>query len=112
MEINRDYHQLLTHSIKLGGLAICNPVDTVESVDKASLVATCHLTVSLVETATALTLGCIVYAPLRLGWRIKGIGSKMSRSSSSNAAWANPQWQDRINRNVPQSHGSQSSPIS
>ena len=57
MEINRDYHQLLTHSIKLGGLAICNPVDTVESVDKASLVATCHLTLSVVETTAWFDLG-------------------------------------------------------
>ena len=47
VEINGDYRQLLTHSIKLGGLAICNPVDTALSVHKASLVATRHLTVTV-----------------------------------------------------------------
>ena len=50
-EIDGDYSQLLTHSIKLGGLAICNPVDTAPRVHKASLAATCHLTVSLVDAA-------------------------------------------------------------
>ncbi len=47
-----EYHQLLTCSIKLGGLAIRNPVDTAPSVHVALLVATCHLTVSLVDART------------------------------------------------------------
>ena len=47
VEIDGDYRQLLTHSVKLGGLAIHNPVDTAPSVHKASFVATRHLTVSL-----------------------------------------------------------------
>ncbi len=51
VEINGDLRQLLTHSIKLGGLAICNPVDTAPHVHKASLAATRHLTVSLVDPA-------------------------------------------------------------
>jgi hypothetical protein len=38
---------LVTHSVKLGGLAIRNPVDTAPRVHKASLAATRHLTVSL-----------------------------------------------------------------
>jgi hypothetical protein len=51
-EINGKYRQLLTHSVKLGGLAIRNPVDTAPRVHKASLAATRHLTVSLVDPAT------------------------------------------------------------
>jgi hypothetical protein len=52
VEIDGDYRQLLTHSVKLGGLAICNPVKTAPSVHKASLAATRHLTVSLIDHAT------------------------------------------------------------
>jgi hypothetical protein len=52
VKIDGEYRQLLTHSVKLGGLAICNPVDTAPRVHKASLAATCHLTVSLVDPAT------------------------------------------------------------
>jgi len=52
VEIDGDYCQLLTHSVKLGGLAIRNPVDTAPCVHKASLAATCHLTVSLVDPDT------------------------------------------------------------
>ena len=52
VEINGDYCQLVTHSINLGGLAIQNPVDTALCVHKAYLAATCHLTVSLVNSAT------------------------------------------------------------
>ena len=52
VEIDGDYHQLLTHSIKQGGLTIRNPVDTAPRVHKASLAATRHLTVSLVDPAT------------------------------------------------------------
>ncbi len=48
-EVDREYHQLLTHSIKLGVLAIHNPVDTAPSVHGASLEATCHLMESLVD---------------------------------------------------------------
>ncbi len=39
VEIDGDYRQLLTHSVKLGGLAIRNPVDTAPRVHKASLAA-------------------------------------------------------------------------
>ncbi len=52
VEIDGEYRQLLTHGIKLGGLAICNPMDTAPIVHKASLATTCHLTVSLVDPAT------------------------------------------------------------
>ena len=39
-EINGGYHLFLTHSVKLGGLAIRNPVDTAPRVHRASLTAT------------------------------------------------------------------------
>ena len=52
VEINGDYRQLLTHSVKLGGLAIHNPVDIAPRVHKASLAATRHLPVSFVDPAT------------------------------------------------------------
>jgi hypothetical protein len=52
VEINGEYRQLLTHSVKLGGLAIRNPVDTAPSFHKDPLAATCYLTVSLVDPAT------------------------------------------------------------
>ena len=52
VEIDGEYRKILTHGVKLGGLAIRNPVDTALSVHKASLAATCHLTVYLVDPAT------------------------------------------------------------
>jgi hypothetical protein len=51
VKIDGEYCQLLTHSVKLGGLAIRNRMDTAPHV-KASLAATCHLPVSLVDPAT------------------------------------------------------------
>jgi hypothetical protein len=46
--INGGYRQLLTQSVKQGGLAICNPVDTAPCMYSASLAATHYLTESLV----------------------------------------------------------------
>ena len=51
-KVDGEYCQLLTHSIKLGRLAIHNPMDTALSVPVALLVATCHLMVSLVDAQT------------------------------------------------------------
>ncbi len=45
-------HQVLTHSVKFGGMAIRNPVDTAEHVHAASKDATAHLVASLVEEGT------------------------------------------------------------
>ncbi len=56
-EIDGGYRQLLTHSVKLGGLAIRNPVDTARSVHLSSLAATRHLTVSLVRGDIRFNLG-------------------------------------------------------
>ncbi len=56
-EINGEYRQLLTHSIKLGGLAIRNPVDTAPSVHMTLIAATRHLTASLVDAQIRFDLG-------------------------------------------------------
>ncbi len=55
-EIDKGYRQLLTYSIKLGGLAIRNPVDTTQDIHLASLAATRHLTVSLLRWGTRFDL--------------------------------------------------------
>ncbi len=56
-EINGKYRQLLTHSVKLGGLAIHNPVDAAPSVHMALIAATHHLTASLVDAQIRFDLG-------------------------------------------------------
>ena len=56
-EIDGKYCQLLTHSIKLGGLAIHNPVDAAPSVHMALIAATHHLTASLVDAQIRFDLG-------------------------------------------------------
>ncbi len=56
-EINGEYRQLLTHGIKQGGLAICNPVDMAPNIHLALLAATRHMTMSLVDTETRFDLG-------------------------------------------------------
>ncbi len=50
------YRQLLTHSIKLGGLAICNPVNSAPRIHLASFAATRHLLVSLMDARTRFDL--------------------------------------------------------
>jgi hypothetical protein len=77
VEIDGDYRQLLTHSVKLGGLAIRNPVDTAPRVHKASLAATRHLTVSLVDPATRFDPGAHGFPELvewyrPVGGRVEG----------------------------------------
>jgi hypothetical protein len=56
-EINGGYRQLLTHGVKQGRLAILNKVDTAPSIHLASLVATHHLMVSLVDAGAQFDLG-------------------------------------------------------
>ena len=50
--IDGGYRQLLTQSVKQGGLAIRNPVDTAPCIHSASLAATRYLTESLVSKGT------------------------------------------------------------
>ena len=66
-EIDGGYRQLLTHGIKQGGLAICNPVDTAPSIHSASLAETCHLTVSLVDSGTQFDLGAHRHCTTKAG---------------------------------------------
>jgi hypothetical protein len=89
-ESDGEYHQLLTHSIKMGGLAICNPINMAPRVHRASLVATHHLTASFVEAA----------ARFEISFRMKGYSLNIK-------AGVNPPWQDGINGTVPLAHGFQ-----
>ena len=56
-EIDGEYCQLLTHSIRLGGLAMHNPAGTAPSVHRALLVATRHLLASLLNDQLQFDLG-------------------------------------------------------
>jgi hypothetical protein len=66
-EIDGESRQLLTHDVKQGGMAIRNPVDTVPSVHSASLVANCHLAVSLVDSGTQFDLGAHCHCATEAG---------------------------------------------
>ena len=56
-EIDGGLRELLAHSVKKGGLALRNPVDTAAYVHDASKEATLHLTQSLVSEGTIFDLG-------------------------------------------------------
>ncbi len=86
-EIDRGYCQLLTHSVKQRGLAICNPMDTASSVLLASLAATCHL-----MPGSSLTLGCIASAPQRLDRWQGRLNSMPSNSSLTATARTTLHW--------------------
>ena len=105
-EIDRDYRQLLTHSVKMGGLAIRNSVDTAPRVHLASIAATHHLTASLVQAATWFDLGthrtCANEAGLasrRDCLQDKGIFFDRQGKRIT------PRWQGGIVRTVPLVHG-------
>jgi hypothetical protein len=51
-----DERQILSHSVKTGGLGIQNPLDTAPRVHQVSLAATKHLTESLVDAQTSFDL--------------------------------------------------------
>jgi hypothetical protein len=48
-DLDGKFRKLLTHSVKTGGIAIWNPVDTTVHVHETSLHATCHLVASMVD---------------------------------------------------------------
>jgi hypothetical protein len=110
VEIDGEYRQLLTNSVKLGGLAIRNPVDTAPRVHKASLAATCHQQCPLWILPLGLTRGLIVCAPPKQARQLKGIGSRMSRSFST-VAGKNLPWRGGTSKTVPLAHGFRSSRI-
>ncbi len=66
-KIDGEYRRLLTHGVKQGGLATCNPVDTAPSVHLASLAATRHLTVSLVGAGAWFYLGAHCHCATKAG---------------------------------------------
>ena len=94
-KIDGEYRQLLTHSVKMGGLAIRNPMEAAPRVHKASLAEICHLMVWVL----------IICAPQMPAWQLREINFKMKESSSSAGDAANLPWQDGINETVPLAHG-------
>ena len=48
-EMDGDYQNLLTHSVKTGGLAVRNPIETAEYALETSKMTTRHLVASLVD---------------------------------------------------------------
>jgi hypothetical protein len=55
-ELSSDDRQLLSHSVKTGGLGIQNPLDTAPRVHQVSVAATKHLTASLVDDKVSFDL--------------------------------------------------------
>ena len=55
-ELSSDQRQLLSHSVKTGGMGIQNPLDTAPRVHQVSLAATKHLTTSLVDDEVSFDL--------------------------------------------------------
>jgi hypothetical protein len=56
LDLGGEFRKLLTHSVKTGGIAIRNPVDTAVHVHKTSLRATSHLITSMVDKDAYLNL--------------------------------------------------------
>ncbi len=56
MDLDCEFHELLTHGVKTGGIAIRNPVDTAVHVHEMSLRATSHLVTSMVDKDAHLNL--------------------------------------------------------
>ena len=56
-DIDGDLRQVLAHSVKMGGLALRNPVDMASHVHAASKATTAHLVSSLVEDDVRFDLG-------------------------------------------------------
>jgi hypothetical protein len=55
-DLDGKFRELLTHSVKTGGIAIWNPVDTTVHVHETSLHATSHLIASMVDRDACLDL--------------------------------------------------------
>jgi hypothetical protein len=56
LDLDCEFRKLLTHSVKMGGIAIRNPVDTAVYVHETSLHATSHLVTSMVDKDAHLDL--------------------------------------------------------
>jgi hypothetical protein len=55
-DLDGEFHELLTHGVKTGGIVIRNPVDTAVHVHKTSLRATSYLVTSMVDPEAYLNL--------------------------------------------------------
>ena len=55
-DLDGEFRELLTHDVKMGGIAIRNPVDTAVHVHETSLHATSHLVTSMVDKEAYLNL--------------------------------------------------------
>jgi hypothetical protein len=64
-DLDGEFHELLTHGVKTGGITIRNPVDTAVHVHETSLLATSHLVTSMVDKDAHLNLEdhreCVVH---------------------------------------------------
>jgi hypothetical protein len=78
LDLDGEFRKLLTHSVKMGGIANRNPVDTAMHVHKTSLHATSHLVASMVNRDACLDLedhrDCVV--PWSLYGRTECLGCK------------------------------------
>ena len=56
-DVDGDFRQVLTHGVKMGGMALRNPVDTASYVHEASKETTSHLISSLIEPGVRFSVG-------------------------------------------------------
>ncbi len=110
-ENNGKYRQLLTHSIKLGGLAIRNPVDTAPSVHMASIAATCHLTASLMDSQIRFDLGTHWQCAIAAGQAAQKDWLQNEQIFIGRRGRDKPPWQDGTSKTVLLVHGFRYSPI-
>jgi hypothetical protein len=89
-EIDGGYCQLLTHGVKQGGLAICNPVDVAPSVHSSSLATTPHLMVSLVDSGTQFDLGAHRHCATKAGQAARKSGLSNEWLFLDHRGWDNP----------------------
>jgi hypothetical protein len=65
LDLDGEFRELLTHSVKMGSIAIWNPVDTAVHVHKTTLNATSHLVASMVNRDACLDLedhhDCVIF---------------------------------------------------
>jgi hypothetical protein len=85
LDLDGKFCKLLTHSVKTGGIAIQNPVDTAMHVHKTSLHATSHLVASMVNRDACLDLedhhDCVVC------WGLYGCAERLGRERKFVDAW-------------------------
>jgi hypothetical protein len=76
-DLDSKFHELLTHSVKTGDIAIRNPVDTAVHVHEMSLRATSHLVTLMVDRDACLDLedhhDCVVH------WGLYGCTERLGR---------------------------------